>query len=131
MHLNVLLPTEVLVDETVSKIVAEAENGSFALLPRHADFTTALVPGLLVYVTAEGRERLLAVDEGILVKCGPEVMVSTQNAVRGEQPAELVRRLAARFRRLDEEQRIGRAALARLEAGVLRRFLEMEAHARG
>jgi len=45
MQLKVLLPTQVLVDEPVSKVVAEGEDGSFCLLPRHVDFTSALVPG--------------------------------------------------------------------------------------
>ena len=50
MRLTVLLPTEILVDEEVVKVVAEAQNGSFCLLPRHIDFVAALVPGLLSFV---------------------------------------------------------------------------------
>ena len=38
MRLKVLLPTPVLEDEEVAKVVAGAENGSFCLLPRHVDF---------------------------------------------------------------------------------------------
>ena len=56
MQLKVLLPTQVLVDEPVSKVVAEGEDGSFCLLPRHVDFTSALVPGLLVFEPAGGGE---------------------------------------------------------------------------
>ena len=82
MRLVVLIPTEVVLDETVQKIVAEAEDGWFCLEPRHIDFVTALVPGVLNFVTEQGHEAYLAVDEGTLVKCGAKVLVSTSRAVR-------------------------------------------------
>ncbi|MDJ0581751.1 hypothetical protein [Crocosphaera sp.] len=49
MHLKVLVPREVFVDTNVIKIVAEAENSSFYLLPHHINFLAALVPGILSY----------------------------------------------------------------------------------
>jgi F-type H+-transporting ATPase subunit epsilon len=85
MRLRVLLPEQILLDTDVQKVTAEAENGSFGLLPRHADFVTALVPGILTFTPADGREEFLAVDEGILVKCGADVRVSTRNAVLGQE----------------------------------------------
>lgn len=126
MRIRVMLPTEILVDEAVSKIIAEAENGSFCLLPRHTDFVAALVPGLLSYVTEAGEERFLAVAEGTLVKCAADVLVSTRNAVLGTDLAQLKSAIQARERVEDEHEFIARSALARLEAGVIRRFIELE-----
>jgi F-type H+-transporting ATPase subunit epsilon len=131
MRLMVLLPTELLVDEEVVKIVAEAQNGFFGLLPHHVDFVAALVPGVLWFTDGRGREEHVAVDEGLLVKCGDLVRVSVFNAVRGGELGELRDTVASRFRQLDEEQRSARTALGRLEAGALRRFLELEEHTRG
>lgn len=125
MHLKVLLPTEVLVDEPVVKIIAEAANGSFCLLPRHVDFVTALVPGLLSFVSPTGEEEFLAVDEGILVKQGAEVRVSVINGVRGGALGELRAMVTEQFQRLDERERRARSALARLEADFVRRFIEL------
>ncbi|MGR9071855.1 MAG: F0F1 ATP synthase subunit epsilon [Gammaproteobacteria bacterium] len=125
MRLKVLLPNEVYVDEDVLKVIAEAENGSFCLKPRHIDFVAALAPGLLSYVNGEGREVFLAVDEGTLVKCGGEVLVSTRNAIRGTELDELKNTVEEEFLKIDETERTARSALARLEAGVLRRYLEM------
>ena len=65
MKLKILLPAEVFLDEEVTKVVAEAENGFFCLMPQHVDFTTALVPGVFSYSTAEGEDAYLA-DEGML-----------------------------------------------------------------
>lgn len=126
MRLRVLLPTEVLVDEEVTKIIAEAENGFFCLLPRHIDFVAALVPGLLSFHEADGRERFAALDEGILVKCGADVFVSTFNGVRGVDLERMQDLVEERFLDLDEHERKARTALARLEAGTLRGFRELQ-----
>jgi F-type H+-transporting ATPase subunit epsilon len=126
MRLKVLLPTEVLLDRRVNKIVVEAQNGSFGILPRHIDFVAALVPSVLVYLDAEGSERFLGIDSGILVKCANEVLVSTRNAVPGDDLQTLREVVRKSFLELDERERSARSALARLEAGVVRRFVELQ-----
>lgn len=125
MHLKVLLPTQVLVDEAVARVVAEAENGAFGLLPRHIDFVAALVPGVLIYETGNGEECYLGVDEGVLVKCAGEVLVSTRNAIPGDDLQTLRQTVRERYLELDEHEKSARSALARLEAGVVRRFIEL------
>lgn len=126
MRLLLLLPGETLLDEPVSKVIAEAAgDGSFCLLPRHVDQIAALVPGLLIYTTPAGEERYLAVDEGTLVKCGPEVRVSVRRAVIGSDLDGLRNTVEQEFERLDEHERSARSALARLEASVVRRFVEL------
>lgn len=131
MHLKLLLPTQVLVDADVGKVVAEADNGFFCLLPRHVDFVAALVPGILYYTPADGGERLVAVDLGTLVKCGDEVLVSVLNATPGTDLEALQATVAESFRVLDDDERRARSALARLEAGTMRRFFELEKQAHG
>jgi F-type H+-transporting ATPase subunit epsilon len=128
MNLKVLLPAEVLVKEEVAKVTAEAANGSFCLLPKHVDFVAALVPGILSFETAGGRETFVAVDEGILVKCGDEVMVSTRNAVRGPDLGQLRRTVEERFKVLDDHEKTARSAMVKIEAGFVRRFLEIQGH---
>ncbi|MGF2736721.1 F0F1 ATP synthase subunit epsilon [Marinobacter sp. DUT-1] len=125
MNLRLLLPTEVLLEQPVSKIVAEAENGEFCLLPRHIDFVAALVPGVLSFYTSEGQEHFAAVDRGILVKCGRDVFISTLQGVTGKDITELQALIEEHFLELDEHERKARSALARLEAGALRRFLDL------
>ena len=126
MRLKVILPTNILMDEEVGKIVAEAQNGSFGILPKHIDFVAALVPGVLAFVDAEGVEKFLGIDEGILVKCADEVRVSTRNAVRGDDLGSLSTIVRKKFLEIDEHEKSARTALARLEAGVVRRFIELK-----
>lgn len=124
MKLKVLLPTEIFMNEDVTKVIAEAENGSFCLLPHHIDFVSALVPGLLIY-EQEGCEVFLAVDEGILVKCGAEVLVSARSAVRGPDLGKLKETVENKFRSVDERQKAARSAIAKLEINFVRQFIEL------
>ncbi len=131
MRLRVLLPSEVLIDKAVVKVIAEAENGSFCLLPRHIDFVAALVPGVLCFYSRDGEESYAAIDEGILVKCGRDVSVSTLNSVRGADLDDLRLLVEDRYLELDDHERKARTALARLEAGTLRRFRELQEESHG
>jgi F-type H+-transporting ATPase subunit epsilon len=126
MRLRVLLPDQILVDAQVQKVTAEADNGSFTLLPRHIDFVSALVPGILVFVTESGEQEYLAVDEGVLVKCGPDVRISVRSAVRGKELGALKEMIQERFRDISEHEQKARDALMKLEFDLFRRFMELD-----
>ena len=125
MKLKILLPAEIFLNEEVTKVVAEAENGLFCLLPLHIDFTTALVPGVFSYSTPGGEDTYLAIDIGTLVKKGPDVLVSTRNAYRGPELGQLKEVVVAQFKEIDEREKKARTAAARLEVDLLRRFIEI------
>lgn len=126
MSLKVRLPAAVLFEAEVSRIRAEAENGWFGLLPKHVDFVTALVPGVLTYEPPGGPEEYLAVDRGVLVKCGSEVSVSTRQAVRGTSLGQLKQQVERQFLLERERERAAKALESKLEADLVRRLLEME-----
>jgi F-type H+-transporting ATPase subunit epsilon len=126
MILKLLVPTQVMVSREVSKINAEASNGAFCLLPRHVDFVTALVPGLLSFIGEDGRETTIAVNEGTLVKRGEEVLVSVRSAVPGEELSGLRRKVREEFEKTDEREMRARSAAAKIEADFIRRYLEMK-----
>lgn len=121
MHLKILLPAQVLIDQPVTKVIAEAANGSFCLLPHHIDLLTALVPGILTF-QADGEETFIAVEGGILVKQGAAVLVSTRNAFRGQSLAALKQDVAQQFSVMDEQERQARTVIARMEASLARQF---------
>lgn len=125
MKLKVLVPTQVLLVENVEQINAEGKNGAFGLLPDHVDFVTALVSGILSYRPSHGEEVFLAIDQGILVKCGQEVLVSTRQAIKDKDLETLHQTVEKQFRQLDERQKMTRTALTRLEAGMARGLIEM------
>ena len=125
MRLKVLTPTQTLVDEPAMRVHAEGLEGSFCLLPRHRDWVAALQPGIVSFTTTEGQERFLAVDQGVLTKCGSEVLIAVRRAVREDDLTQLRRVVDNEFRQLDEQERMARSTLARLEAGMIRRFVEL------
>ncbi len=127
MRLKIVLPQKILLDKEVTKVTAEAEDGSFSLLPKHIDFVAALVPGIFSFESG-GKEEFLAMDEGILVKCASEVTVSTRNAMQSPNLGELKRTVEEQFLALDENERKTRTLLARLEADFAERFLKMRNH---
>jgi len=128
MNLKVLLPYQILVSQEAIKVVAEAENGSFCLLPHHIDFVASLAPGIFAFTTPDGVEEMLAMDEGTLVKCGTDVLVSTRNAVRGPDLGKLKQMVEESYLALDEREKVARAAAAKLEIDIVRRFMELNIH---
>jgi F-type H+-transporting ATPase subunit epsilon len=127
MNLKVLLPFKIHTDKTsVSRIVAETRDGSFGLLPHRLDCVTALSPGILVYETAADGEVFLAVDEGVLVKTGADVLVSVRRAIGGTDLGQLHAAVEKEFLQLDETERNERSVSARLETGLLRRFVTFQ-----
>ena len=125
MRCKILLPSEIYLDQEVSKVTAEAENGSFCLLPRHIDFVAALVPGLLSIEDDNGHEVFMAVDEGILVKKGPDVSVSTRNVATIPNLGQLREVIEEKFKVMDDREKAARTAAARLEADLVRRLMEL------
>lgn len=127
MHLKVLLPFEIFTDKIgVLHIVAETRAGSFGLLPNRLDCVAALEPGILVYETESDGEVLLAVDEGVLIKAGPDVLVSVRRAVDGADLRQLRDTVEQEFLILDEQEQSMRLVLSKLEAGFLRRFASFQ-----
>jgi F-type H+-transporting ATPase subunit epsilon len=124
IHLKVLLPFAVFAETTdVSRIVAETRAGSFGILPHRLDCVAALVPGILIYETATEGEVYVAVDEGVLVKIGLDVLVSVRNAIGGTDLGELHDTVEREFLDLNEREQSVRSLMAKMESGVIRRLV--------
>jgi F-type H+-transporting ATPase subunit epsilon len=123
MNLKVLLPFEVFADKAgVSRMVAETHDGSFGLLPHRLDCAAALAPGILTYETEADGEVFVAVDEGVLVKAGPDVVVSVRRALAGKDLGQLRDAVTKQFLTLDEHEQSVRTVMAKMETGFLRRL---------
>lgn len=123
MNLKVLLPFQIFAERTgVLRIVAETRQGSFGLLPQRLDCVAALAPGILIYETEAQGEVCVAVDEGVLVKTGPDVLVSVRRAVGGTDLGRLREAVEREFLAEDEDEQSLRQVMAKLESGFLRRL---------
>lgn len=125
MNLRVLLPFQIFAENAnVIRIVAETQSGSFGLLPNRLDCAAALAPGILVIETEDDDESYVAIDEGVLVKTGRDVLVSVRNAIAGAELGKLREAVDREFLTLDEHEQSVRAVLARMESGFIRRLAD-------
>ena len=123
MDLKILLPFQVFAEKSgVSRIVADTREGSLGLWPHRLDCVAALTPGILVYEHEAEGEVYVAVDEGVLVKTGLDVLVSVRNAIGGTDLDTLHEAVEREFLNLDEQEKSVRSVLAKLESGFIRRF---------
>lgn len=128
MTLKILLPFRIFIlQKSVARIVAETREGSFGLLPQRLDCVAALEPGILTYETAETAsedEKYVAIDEGVLVKSGPDVMVSVRNAIAGTDLRQLRETVEREFLTLDEQEQSLRSVMVKLENSFMRRLAD-------
>jgi len=127
INLKVLLPFQIFAEKKgVKRIVAQTLQGSFGLLPHRLDCTAALAPGILIYETEAEGEVCLAVDQGLLVKSGMDVLVSVRNAIGGTDLDKLHEAVKQEFLRVDQQEKSVRSVLAKVESEFIHRLLEFQ-----
>jgi F-type H+-transporting ATPase subunit epsilon len=127
MNLKVLLPFQIFVEKSgVSRIVVDTSDGEYGLLPHRLDCVAALVPGILTYEADGGGPVYVAVDVGLMVKAGADVLVSVRHAIGGTDLGQLHEAVKRDFLKVDEEEKDVRAAVARMEGGFVRRIAEFK-----
>ncbi|MGD0963882.1 MAG: F0F1 ATP synthase subunit epsilon [Candidatus Acidiferrales bacterium] len=127
MNLKILLPFEIFADKAdVSSIIVETPEGSFGILPHRLDCVAALGPGILTYETKETGTVYIALDEGVFVKVGADVLVSVRRAIGGTDLSKLHEAVKREFLTLDEGERNVRTAVTKMESAFIGRFAEFQ-----
>jgi F-type H+-transporting ATPase subunit epsilon len=104
------------------RVIVETREGSFGLLPRRLDCVAALTPGILFYETEADGRVYVAVDEGVLVKTGPDVFVSVRRALGGTDLVQLREAVAREFLTLNDRERSVRRVMEKMESDFIRRL---------
>lgn len=126
MKLKVLLPSRVFTEKAgVKQVVAETRDGSCGFLTHRLDCVAALVPGILVCDTENEGVICIAVDEGVLVKTGTNILVSVRRAIGGTDLSQLRAAVARAFLTRDADQQSARATMDRLESGFRLRLARL------
>ena len=127
MNLKILLPSEIFANKTnVLRIVAETGAGSLGILPNRLDCVGAIAPGILTYQSLEDGTVYVAVDEGVMVKTGPDVLVSVRHAIEGKDLSQLHAAVKREFLTIDEQEKKVRTAVAKMESGLIGRIQELQ-----
>jgi F-type H+-transporting ATPase subunit epsilon len=109
MNLKVLLPLQVFAEKAgVSRIVAETRAGSFGLCHSDLIVSRRFRPRNCDYETNADGEVYVAVDEGVLVKTGPDVLVSVRRALGGTDLGQLRDAVEKEFLTVDEQEQSAR-----------------------
>lgn len=123
MQLKILLPFRVFTDTNqVSSIIMETSDGSYGLLPDRLDCVAALVPGVFTYATATGGPQYLAVEAGLLVKAGRQVLVSVRNAIGGSDLGQLAETVKKELAKKTQDTGKIRSVMEKLESGFVYSF---------
>ncbi len=123
MTLKILLPFRVFAEiDNVRRIVIETSEGSYGLLPQRVDCVAALVPGIFTYETATGGAKYVAVDAGVMVKAGAQVLVSVRNAIGGADLGKLGELVKNDFKSRAENEREISSVMRTLESGFIYSF---------
>lgn len=79
LHLKIVTPEKLLVDEEVSQVNAPTEQGEIGILPNHVNLMAKLQPGELV-IKKGGKIENLAIGEGFLQMADNTLTVMTDLA---------------------------------------------------
>ena len=123
MNLKILLPFGIFSENSgVLRIVAETSESSFGILPHRLDCVAAIAPGILIYENEVEGEVYVAVDEGVLVKTGMDVLVSVRNAISGTELGQLREAVEREFMHLNKREQNVRSVIAKMESGFIHRL---------
>jgi F-type H+-transporting ATPase subunit epsilon len=127
LQLKILVPAGVFASiANVERIVVMTQTGSFGLLPHRLDCAAVLPPGLLAYSTAASDEVHMAVDAGVMVKTGADVLVCVRNAIAGADLGRLRQAVQTELMQRSRQETSSRKTLAHLESGLIREFVKLQ-----
>ena len=119
LKLEIVTPDAIVFSDDVQMVTMPAVDGQIGVFPHHVPLLTQVVPGEMI-VRKDGRERFLAIGEGLVLVTGDRVAIVTDMAVPAERideakAEEARQRAAARLRDKisDEEVATVNASLAR------------------
>ena len=119
LRLEIVTPEATAYSDDVEMVTLPGVEGQLGVLPQHVCLMTQMVPGELI-VRKDGRDRFMAVGEGLIEITGTRVSILTDMAIPAEnidqaKVEEARQRAAARLREKmsDEEVASVNASLAR------------------
>lgn len=110
----------------VERIVVMTQTGSFGLLPHRMDCAAVVPPGLFAYSTSATDEVHLAVDAGMLIKTGADVVLCVRRAIAGADLGRLRQAVQQELKQLSDQESSNLKTLAHLESGLVREFVKLQ-----
>jgi F-type H+-transporting ATPase subunit epsilon len=127
VQLRIIVPSGVFASiANVERIVVMTQTGSFGLLPHRMDCAAVVPPGLFAYSTSATDEVHLAVDAGMLIKTGADVVLCVRRAIAGADLGRLRQAVQQELKQLSDQESSNLKTLAHLESGLVREFVKLQ-----
>lgn len=84
MHLEIISPEKVVLQEEVDEIIAPTVNGQIGILPNHVNLLTQIEPGEMI-VKIKGKEHYIAITGGFLQIANNKISILADYAIRSEE----------------------------------------------
>jgi F-type H+-transporting ATPase subunit epsilon len=125
LKLEIVTPLEIAFSEAVEMVTLPAIDGQMGVYPAHVRLITQIEPGEII-VQANGRERFLAVGEGLVEVTPTSVSIVTDMAIPAEnideaRVEEARARAAARLR-----EKISDEEVATVNASLVRSLAQLQ-----
>ena len=125
MDLQIITPAEIILSCPIQKITIEGIDGFRTLLPKHMDFITALKAGIMTYVTLNNQTQYVACHQGLCVKNGNTVSISTPWAITSDNVSTLKQHIKQAFQAMEQERKEVGVSMARLEIGLTKGLMQL------
>lgn len=83
LNLRIYTPSQLFLEEVIKKVSVYGKEGLYTILPNHIDYVSSFENGILIFEKQDDSRVFIGVNQGVLIKCGREIQVSTFNAVYG------------------------------------------------
>jgi F-type H+-transporting ATPase subunit epsilon len=125
LRLEIVMPTEIAFSADVEMVTLPAVEGQMGVYPAHVRVITRIEPGEII-VQTNGRDRFLAVGEGLVEVTPTNVSIVTDMAIAAEnideaQAEEARARAAARLR-----EKISDEEVATVNASLVRSLAQLQ-----
>jgi F-type H+-transporting ATPase subunit epsilon len=129
LKLEIVTPEAIAFSDDVEMVTLPAIGGQIGIYPQHVRLITQMVPGELIVTTA-GRERVLAVGEGLVAVSGERVEILTDMAISAEDLDAVKVEEARRRARARHEEKYADESHAALNASIVRSLAHLPVHKR-
>jgi len=123
---TILSPLETILDEEVKKISLKGKEGSYSIFPNHLDYISSIKTNVLYYVDKHNKTYYVAINEGILVKCGNHVKLSVFSGIKGTDIKELEKKIAENIRQAEEAKKAYITSVTNLEYFVFDQLMNFK-----
>lgn len=110
LNLLVYSPFELSLEIRIVKVaVFKAKEGGFVMLPNHIDYVSSFDSTIISCVDTDNKEVFIAVNEGIITKCGEEVKVSTYSSIIGDSMEDIKIKIKEKMNESNSEKELNKS----------------------